>query len=533
MRSENPPVECRTMMRFCLLLTGCLGFLCLESVRTFAAEPEKAAPPLLKISARVDLGEDVGQSFGSLFELRDADGTVIAGAGFLDVYNTRFRGDRHTLQFYVKQPGTTPTAQTKRLPHPDLDTGVYLLDLNQTISAWSGYRPGALRTWNPAAGKWIDTPKPPTGPVGSGDGMQRVGTGMLTFSSNRAAYNGRIILEPPAEGRYYNFYYAQGFLCFYHGKRSEQGGFTKVVACPWKPSDGGAVDLSRAVSIDCKFVGATPFAWGQYRNELLTVSNWGGVYVFDGKKWRTILEASDKSSYQVYSMLNFRDRLLLAQYPSGELFEYTGGTEIRQLSGWPPRLPGVSPSAREAQTLAIYRGDLFVGVWPWAELWRYDADADRWFSEGRMFSHPELTDKTVHPYEAEAVQHKLVLNHWGQRITGLVPLGGALMVSTSSKGTYPWSDRYTFLTDAQRREYGAVLAFEMPGNLAAQLKWKDQPLELEFCIEPGRLVIRQDGQEIGATAFAATDVKRLQQARVVWGEGVFGKLKGMVQGTRE
>ena len=37
---------------------------------------------------------------------------VIAGAGFLDVYNTRFRGDRHTLQFYVKQPGATPTAQT-------------------------------------------------------------------------------------------------------------------------------------------------------------------------------------------------------------------------------------------------------------------------------------------------------------------------------------------------------------------------------------------------------------------------------------
>ena len=107
------------------------------------------------------------------------------------------------------------------------------------------------------------------------------------------------------------------------------------------------------------------------------------------------------------------------------------------------------------------------------------------------------------------------------------------MVSTSSKGTYPWSDQYTFLTDAQRREYGAVLAFEMPGNLAAQLKWKDQPLELEFCIEPGRLVIRQDGQEIGATAFAATDVKRLQQARVVWGEGVYGKLKGTVQGTRE
>lgn len=516
------------------LLTGSIITLALLNSHSPAADSPPNSKPLATFSTHVDLGQDLGQNFGSLFELRDKKGSVIAGAGFMEVYNTRFRGDRHTLQFFVKPDNNAEQFQTERLPHPDLDCGIYLMDLNQTISAWSGYRPQAMRTWNAIEKQWNDTPVPLTGPFRSGDGQMRIGTGTLTFSSNQAAYNDRIILPPPAVGRYYNFYYAHGFLCFYHGNRSEKGGFTKIVACPWTPADKGPVDLSRAISIDCKYVGATPFAWGQFQGELLTVSNYGGVYVFDGKTWRTILEASDKTSYQVYSMLNFHDRLLLAQYPSGELFEYRGGKDIKQLTGWPPRIAGVSPSAREAQTLAIYRGDLFVGVWPWAELWRYNADEDRWLSHGRMFSHPQASDKTIHPYEEAAARHKLVLNHWGQRVTGLVPLGNSLMVSTSSKGTGPWNEKYKFLTDAQRREYGAVLKFQMPGNLAAQIAWKDQPTRLDFVVESDRLVIRQDGKEIGSTPFSTNDARRLQQAQLTWGKGVFGKLNGTLKhSTRE
>ena len=61
-----------------------------------------------------------------------------------------------------------------------------------------------------------------------------------------------------------------------------------------------------------------------------------------------IKELMCKKHEKVYSMLNYHDRLLMAQYPTGELFEYRG-KELKRLKGWPPKLPGVSSSAREAQ----------------------------------------------------------------------------------------------------------------------------------------------------------------------------------------
>ena len=85
--------------------------------------------------------------------------------------------------------------------------------------------------------------------------------------------------------------------------------------------------------------------------------------------------------------------------------------------------------------MAVYGGDLMVGVWPWAELWRYQHETDSWHTMGRMFSHPELTAQQTHPYEQDADRLKLVTNHWGRRITGMVALGQDLVLSTSSKGT--------------------------------------------------------------------------------------------------
>ncbi len=498
-------------------------FLCLNT------QPEStiSAEPSTTYSMTVDLGQDLGQSFGSLFEVRDKDNRVIAGAGFLDVYNTRFRSDRHTLQFFVRPQNAPDQFKVARLPHPDLDCGIYLIDLNQKIRAWSRAGKDSVRLWDSESQKWSESPIPQTGQVRSGDGIMRVGKGTLTFTGNQVAYNDRVILNPPKQGTYYNFYYAYGHLFFYHTHRKDNGGFTKIYACPWTSDSQGPINLKQAVILDAKYVGATPFAWGQYGDEVLTVSNYGGVYVFRDNHWSTLQAAQKGVSFQVYSMMNFHDRLLLAQYPTGELFEYQG-KELKRLKGWPPKLPEVSSGAREAQTLAIYRGDLIVGVWPWAEVWRYNLDEKKWHSMGRLFTHPELTDKTTHPYEAEAKRFKLVTNHWGQRVTGMVPLGNSLMLSTSSKGTYQWFDKYDFLTEPQRKEYGAVIQMEMPGNLAAQIKWKDRAVKLDFVIEKDQILIRQEGEVLAKANYQSDDSEAFQNATVKWGDGVFGKLNGKI-----
>ena len=480
------------------------------------------------ISIRVesDLGADVGQSTGSLFEARDGDGRVVAGAGFHDVYNTHFRTDRRTLQFFVR-PAERAEPVVERLPDPGLGSGVYLFDVAGKLYAWSSIAEDAPKRWDADSGNWVTELPAGMGSVRKGDCAMSLGDGRLVCSDGRAEFEGREILPAADVGAYSDFYYANGHLCFYHRLRSETDGFTRILACPWTPG-AGAVDPDRAVVLDTKYDFETTFAWGQWQDQVLTVSNIGGVYVFDDGAWRVALEAERGVSYQVYSMLRRRDRLLLAQYPTGHVFEYRGESPV-EIPDWPPRIAGVTSSALECQTLAVYDGQLFAGVWPWAELWRLDDD-DRWHSHGRLYTHPEVTDKTQHPYEAESKNMGLVLNHWGQRISGLVPHGDSLYVSTSSKGMGRRPDDAEFLTAEQWREYGAVLKLRLPGNLAAPISWRDGKTRFEFVIGSDRLAILQDGVELAATGVTAAHSELDENTRFSWGDGILGALRGVVIG---
>jgi len=69
----------------------------------------------------------------------------------------------------------------------------------------------------------------------------------------------------------------------------------------------------------------------------------------------------------------------------------------------------------------------------------------------------------------------------------------------------------------------------MPGNLATQLKWEDRPIQLEFVITKDQLIIRQDGKELARTNFPLADKQHLQQGKVHWGTGIFGRLNGQIQ----
>ncbi len=525
-----------------LRLVLCVSLLGSAAVCPVSADDE-APSNGVTFAVDVDLGRDIGQSFGALFEARDRKGRVVVGAGFPDVYNTRFRTGRQTLQFFVRPKTGRDQFAVERLPHPDLDCGVYLFDLHGQVYAWTSVRGNSVRRWDEPSGRWVAELPPHAEGIRSGDGVMPLGKGQLTFAENTAKYNDRVILTPPAEGGYHNFYYAQGHLLFYH-RKAGSGAFTRLTACPWTPADAGPTDLSQAVVFDTPYDRETPFAWGQWEDQVLTVSNMGGIYVFEGGRWRTVLEPDDQVSYQVYSILHWHDRLLLAQYPTGNVFEYQG-KEAKRIKDWPPRLPGVSPSARECQTLSVYRGELFAGVWPWAELWRWDGgapqrdaerfdrfDAGQWHSLGRLFTHPATTDQSVHPYETEAERLGLVTNYWGQRITGMVPHGDSLLLSTSSKGTVPWKAEYDFLTEEQRREYGAVLRLRMPGNLASPVVWQDRPIRFEFTFRPGELSIRQDGKPLATAALPEEFSAEISGLTVRWGEGVYGPLRGKIVSRR-
>lgn len=501
-----------------------LTFLVLALVIT--ADADKTPADEFRVTVTIDRGQDLGQCFGSLFEATTNDDSLVVGAGFQNAYNTRYRADRHTVQFFLRPATGTRELQVEKLPRPnDNLTGTYLHSRDGLVYSTYGDR----KRWNSETHSWQSAALPDGG---TGETM-RVADGLLDIGGSDVKYNGEIILSPPDLGSYQLFYYANGYLCFYHVNRgdgpyrpwtSDEDGFSRLYACPWKPTDG-AIDLSKAITFRTPVVGETTFAWGQLGDQIVTGSNIGGFYAFDNGSWRMILDPPLNKSFQLYSSVMVHDRLLMGQYPTGRLFEYDG-KDLTELSDSPPAMKGVRRNAREAQTAAIYGGEIFVGVWPWAELWRHHPDTGQWVLQQRMFDHPAASDETTHPYDVEN-QDNSPRNFWGQRVTSLIPQGAELLISTSSKGVSPWDAKsFPFLAPDKWKSYGAVYRLTMPGHLSAPTKWTTGSTTLEFIIRDREMSIRQDGVLMGTSRLTGSLAAQIGKARslktVRWGSGIYG-----------
>ncbi|HUE86478.1 MAG TPA: hypothetical protein VMO26_10410 [Vicinamibacterales bacterium] len=487
-----------------------------------------------KFSITIDRGADVGQSFGSLFEVASEDGSLVIGAGFQNVYNTRLRADRHAVQFFVRPTDGEREFRVEPLPRPNDLCGTYLSARDEVVRSTFG----GVKAWNASTKAWQAEAE-----VGGTHELMRVGDGLLEFGDSSVKFNGRTILSPPERGKYLLFFYANGHLCFYHVERGDRGyrpfendadGFSKLHACPWTP-DQPRVDLAKAIVRTLPVVGETTFAWGQLGGQIITGSNIGGFYVLDDGRWQMLLEPNLKVSYQLYSTMAFHDRLLMGQYPTGRLFDYDG-RRITDRAGWPPVPTGVSGSSREAQTTVIYGGEVLVGVWPWGELWRYSPDAKRWGLMQRMFDHPAPSDTITHPYDVENVNNP-VRNQWGQRVTSLVTSGDSLFVSTSAKDPCEWNpDQNPFLAPDKWKSYGSVYRLTMPGHLGASTAWTNGPTKLDLTIRGAELSIAQDGKQLATAPVPGPlgeKLRRLSKLKPVqWGNGLYGKFSGnRLEGT--
>jgi hypothetical protein len=476
--------------------------------------------PGLRVRMTIDLKDDLGQGLGTLWEAVDSQGRPMAGAGFLNAYNTQDRSDRQMLHVYVRTSGEANFAP-ERLPRSTTDAGTYLFGFDGKLFAKgrSPYMDNKVRVWESGGQRWNVDPQTVAFSM-------HVAGKVLVLNGRAITYGDQPVLElKPTEGRLGEWYYAAGRLVVRRFDSAAEPPVNELIAIDWKPGEPSTA-IDRGVAIPLSHPTEFIYAFGSLGGEIVTASNRGSVHSFVGRTWKSV-RAPDGMSFQVYSTLNTENGLLLGQYPTGEMFEYASG-QLKRLEGWPPVMPGVRSAARELQTLAIYGGDIYAGVWPWGELWRRDLSTNEWQFVGRMFTHPEPTDKTTHPYENETKALNPVANIWGQRVTSLVPLGDSLYISTSAKTSKPFEPKYEFLAGSKHLEYGTVYRYRKPGCLAVPITWNERPLELEFHIASNSIDVRQDGRLLKTTKWSKQHPARLEGATPRKGVGVYGLFSGHI-----
>lgn len=160
---------------------------------------------------------------------------------------------------------------------------------------------------------------------------------------------------------------------------------------------------------------------------------------------------------------------MLGEWPTGRLYEFDG----KNLFPSEMTPPTIEAKAKlklgyEAQSMAEYCGDLFVGYWPKGELWRYDNQSASWSLFQRFFS-DEGGEEFI-PY-SNREDTALDSAFFGQRITALVPFNQSLYVVTSNLREWKTSQIIPdTITEDKVNEYGRVYKITRYGCISSYLK---------------------------------------------------------------
>ncbi len=515
----HPPAKPSTWMfqwNDCILLALAIAWSHCGGVR---ADESSADRRLIRTA--FDLSQDAGQSLGSLFEVRGADGRVLAGAGFLNSYNTQDRSDRRMLHVYARTTRPTPF-HLAPLPRPTSEAGTYLYGYRGGLFSFSrSSLDRVLRRWNSEQQMWSIEQSTPALAI-------EVQGRPMNANGNQILYDKKCVLEcPEDQGTIGEWYYNAGVLIVRSFKTDATTTPGALVAFRWNPGDS-QLHWKEGKSIPLTHPTEFIYSYGQLgrgaNHQIFAASNRGTVLLFRNGSWESVRE-SDGRSFQVYCALNYRDRLLVGQYPTGQLLELSDG-KLELLPDSPPVMPGVSRNAREAQSITIFGGDMIVGVWPWGEVWRRNENGGDWEFLQRVFTHPAPTDQTTHPYEKETMALDPVLNRWGQRVTSLVPMGDSLYISTSAKGHNPFEEKFEFLSDGKHLEYGMVYRYQRSGCLSLPISWTNQRTRVEIQFSKNRIRVLQDGQEMGSSTWEMSDPAVLEDWSLTAGQGVYGPFDG-------
>ncbi len=203
--------------------------------------------------------------------------------------------------------------------------------------------------------------------------------------------------------------------------------------------------------------------------------------LFDGNKWCRmsrdenvvfICNANEPMvttprKIQFYSSIKYQGLTLLGEWPTGSIYTFDGQV-LQPSTYWtPPPLRARERSGYEAQSMAIYCGDLFVGYWPKGEIWRFNHSKNQWEFFTRVFT--DDNKNGVIPFlnrDSDALPGAF----FGQRVTALVPYKDSLFVATSNLWDWTPDKSIPSTPLLKPEEYGKIHKIYKPGC------WTDYPL---------------------------------------------------------
>lgn len=296
--------------------------------------------------------------------------------------------------------------------------------------------------------------------------------------------------------------------------------------------------------------GTWPYAFAEKNGAILTGTNAGHVLIFNKEAgW---CRAKDKNEdhvfkyspddqnmpekangYQFYTSINYGDKTLFGEYPSGALYEFDG-TALFPSQISPPGFSVEERPGYEAQAFASYCGDLYVGYWPYGDLWIKKINHDAW-ERKRLFTHPDrdhAKENGFFPYFNEPDEGWHENNFFGQRVNSLILNGPDLYASASNKSG--WGDKISpsFMNAEQQAEYGTIHRIHKKGCLTSYVpeletlrRDPNNTIEFKFVITRQQIEIYVDGQRVGVAKNHG--VVPEENMTVTWAGGIFGSLRGM------
>jgi hypothetical protein len=494
------------------------------------ADPD---PALFEVEQRLRWNRGGGAASGTVLEAAGPKGRVL-GIGFPESFNTfRHYRDRH-LSVFVRDGDDSfelveldhPERWMTAAFHRDGPRGERLSVLNMPLGWVRSIPVGSPVQWTPvdrevfsynAMRGFGHDPRALAEDCGF-VAMGRIDHGLFgnCLMSKAGVLHFRRIatrFDLPASHRLRPSWFDDRVLVLQHiDDQSAQLGF---VACTLNAMT--AVDTCSYTRFDNH--GEFFYGLGRADGGVFVTSNYGNVWqvgVADATVKR--LRVSDGTSLQLYASVRHGSELWWGEYPTGSVVAFDAEGRLQRLPAQLPIDAYRHSAAAEVQTFALYKGDLFAGVWPFGEVYRHQRETGQWALLKRFFSAPPIEPDAVEPFREESGS-----NEAGQRISDMIAHGDSLYVATASKSGLAVALPSSVRNQKVGEEYGDVYRLRMSGALSVGLP-EDDEVTVRVRLTPDVLEVTLNDESLSRTRVAAQQLGCIEN--IAMREGTFGALLG-------